>query len=351
MRYIVVRYLSFVIFFGGEPMNARQLGNSNVNVTPIIFGAWAIGGWMWGGANDHDAIEAIRASIENGVTTIDTAAIYGFGHSEKLVGQAIRGKRDKVIIATKCGMRWDSDTGSDPWPQKDDSGKDLVIRKNSRPDSIAWECEQSLKRLGIDVIDLYQIHRPDLDTPPEDSMRALEKLRQQGKIRAIGVSNFTLDWIRRAAAAAPLASNQPTYSVLQRGIESDVLPYCRDNNIATICYSPLERGLLAGAVPPDRKFPESDHRSHHRLFTVENRQRIAAALQKIKPIADAHNASFAQTIIQWTIHQPGITAALVGARNAQQAEHNAKAMNYSFSTQELMEIRAAFDEYVRLTTK
>ena len=274
-------------------MEMRQLGGSSVSVTPIVFGAWAIGGWLWGGTNDRDALEAIRASIDNGVTTIDTAAIYGFGHSEKLVGQAIRGRRDKVVIATKCGMRWDSRGRFRPLAAKGWIGKDLVIRKNSKPDSILWECEQSLTRLGIDVIDLYQIHRPDVDTPVEDSMRAMEKLRQQGKIRAIGVSNFSLDWIKRAAAVAPLASNQPPYSILQRGIEKDVLPYCRQNNIATICYSPLERGLLAGAVGPERKFPASDHRSGHRLFTVENRRRIADALAKIKPIADAHKASFA----------------------------------------------------------
>ena len=326
----------------------RQLGNSGVKVTPIIFGAWAIGGWMWGGTDDRNALEAIRASIDNGVTTIDTAPIYGFGHSEKLVGQAIRGRRDKVVIATKCGMRWDAKTGSDPWPQKDASGREVVIRKNSRPAEIVWECEQSLGRLGIEVIDLYQIHRPDVETPPEDSMRALEKLRQDGKIRAIGVSNFSLDWIKRAAAVAPLASNQPAYSVIKRDIEKEILPWCVKNHVATIGYSPLERGLLAAAVPPERKFPEGDHRAGHKFFTVENRRRVAEALAKIKPIADAHGASLAQTIIQWTIHQPGITAALVGARDAKQAEHNAKAMNYSFSADELGQIRAAFDECSRV---
>ena len=189
-RYIVIGLWSFVICDGETPWRSRQLGRSGVRVTPIVFGAWAIGGWLWGGTNDRDALEAIRASIDNGVTTIDTAAIYGFGHSEKLVGQAIKGRREKVVIATKCGMRWDALEGSDPWPQKDGGGKELVIRKNSRPEGIVWECEQSLMRLGIDVIDLYQIHRPDVDTPVEESMRAMEKLRQQGKIRAIGVSNF-----------------------------------------------------------------------------------------------------------------------------------------------------------------
>src|SRR4051795_10051049 len=153
-------------------MQTRKLGNGHVSVTPIIFGAWAIGGWMWGGNDDDEAIEAIRASIDAGVTTIDTAAIYGMGHSEELVAKAIAGRRDKVVIATKCGMRWDGpeSEGSDPWPQKDNSGKDVVIRRNARPQSILYECEQSLKRLKTDVIDLYQIHWPDTTTPVEESM-------------------------------------------------------------------------------------------------------------------------------------------------------------------------------------
>jgi aryl-alcohol dehydrogenase-like predicted oxidoreductase len=326
----------------------RKLGNSDLKITPVVFGAWAIGGWMWGGTDDADAIDAIRAALDNGVNAIDTAAVYGMGHSEKLVGEAIKGRRDNVIVATKCGMRWDSDQGSEPWPQPDNEGKEVIIRKNSRPQSIAYECEQSLKRLGIDVIDLYQIHRPDLTTPPEESTAALEKLRREGKVRAIGVSNYSLDWIKRAATVAPLASNQPAYSVIQRQIEAEVIPICREKNIGVICYSPLERGLLTGAVGPDRKFNPGDHRAGHKFFTVENRQRVAAALNAIKPIADAHNASFAQTMIQWTIQQPGITAALVGARNAQQAEHNAKAMQIRLNPDEQSKIRAAFDECARV---
>ncbi|MGD0462299.1 MAG: aldo/keto reductase [Tepidisphaeraceae bacterium] len=331
-------------------MQTRQLGNSDVKVTPIIFGAWAIGGWLWGGTNDQDALDAIRASIDHGVTTIDTAPVYGFGLSEKLVGQAIKGRRDKLVIATKCGNRWDGAEGSGAWQDKDLAGNNVTIRRNSRPQSIVWECEQSLHRLGIDVIDLYQIHRPDTQTPVETSMRALEKLREQGKIRAIGVSNFNLEWLQRAAADVPLASHQPHYSIIQREIEREVLPFCREKNIAVIGYSPLERGLLAGAVGPDRKFPDTDHRSRHKFFTVENRNQIAGALAKIKPIADAHNASFAQTMIQWTIHQPGITAAIVGARNAQQAEHNARAMEHSFTQEEFTEIRAAFDACAQAMT-
>jgi methylglyoxal reductase len=325
----------------------RQLGSSPVKVTPIVFGAWAIGGWLWGGTDDNEAMDAIRASIDSGVTAIDTAAVYGFGHSEKIVGEAIKGRRNEVVIATKCGMRWDSEEGSDPWKQTDASGKELIIRKNSKPASIQYECEQSLKRLGVNVIDIYQIHRPDLETPVEESITALEKLRQQGKIRAIGVSNFSLDWIKRAHAVAPIASNQPTFSVIQREIEKEVLPYCQEQNLATICYSPLERGLLTGAVPPERVFPPTDHRSQHKFFTVENRQRVADGLAKIKPIADRHKASFAQLMIAWTIAQPGITAALVGARNAEQASHNAGGLNVNLTEEERQQIRAAFDECAR----
>jgi methylglyoxal reductase len=313
-------------------------------VTPVIFGAWAIGGWMWGNTDDAGAIDAIRAAIDHGVNAIDTAAVYGFGHSELLVAKAIKGRRDKLIIATKCGMRWDTEEGTEPWAQIDNEGKPIVIRKNSKPASIAWECEQSLKRLGTDVIDLYQIHRPDLGTPIEESTAALEKLRKEGKVRAIGVSNYGMPILTRAAATAPLASNQPAYSVIQRGIEKDVIPFCLQKNIGIICYSPLERGLLTGAVGPERTFAATDHRNQHKFFTPENRKRVAEALARIKPIADRHQASYAQTMIAWTIRQPGITAALVGARNAEQGEHNAKALSVSLDADESGEIRAAFDE-------
>ncbi|HSU67212.1 MAG TPA: aldo/keto reductase [Tepidisphaeraceae bacterium] len=325
-------------------MQSRQLGTSDVKVSPVIFGAWAIGGWMWGGTEESDSIAAIRASVEHGVTTIDTAAIYGMGYSEELVGRAIKGIRDKVVIATKCGMRWNSNEGSDPWPQKDNQGREVVIRRNAKPDSIAYECEQSLKRLGVETIDLYQIHWPDTTTPVEESMRAMIKLKEQGKIRAIGVSNYDVKWLRGATAVAPVASLQPPYSLIQRKIESEILPFCREHHIGVIVYSPLERGLLTGSVTPERQFAPGDHRASHKYFTVENRKRVLAALDKIRPIADRHKASLAQTVISWTIHEPGITAALVGARNAEQAAHNAGAMSVTLTDDERAQIRAAFEE-------
>jgi aryl-alcohol dehydrogenase-like predicted oxidoreductase len=326
-------------------MQPRPLGSSGVSVSPVIFGAWAIGGWMWGGNEERDSIDAIKASLDQGVNTIDTAAIYGMGHSEELVGKAIKGyPRDKVVVATKCGMRWDTEEGSEPWPQKDNAGKDVVIRKNAKPDSIAFECEQSLRRLGVDVIDIYQIHWPDVGTRPEESLAAMGKLMKAGKIRAIGVSNYDAEWLRRGMTAAPLHSLQPPYSLIQRGIEKDVLPFCRENNVGVIVYSPMERGLLAGTVPPERQFAPGDHRAKHKFFTPENRRRVMSALERIKPIADRHGASYAQAVINWTFQEPGITAAIVGARNAEQATHNAGAMRFTLSPEERAAIRAAFDD-------
>ena len=321
----------------------RHLGSSEVSVTPVIFGAWAVGGWMWGGNDEADSIAAIQASIDHGVTTIDTAAVYGQGYGEEVVGKAIQGRRDRVQVATKCGMRWDVAGGSDPWETTDRLGEKVTIYRNSKPESIAVECERSLKRLGVDVIDLYQVHWPDTTTPVEESMAALVKLQEQGKIRAIGVSNYDATWIKKAAAVAPVASLQPPYSLIQRKIEKEILPACREHGIGVIVYSPMERGLLAGTVPPDRKFPPGDHRASHKFFTPENRERVLGSLDKVRPIAEKHGVSLAQMVINWTIQEPGITAAIVGARNAEQAEHNAGALAFRLSPEERAEIRHAFD--------
>ncbi len=312
----------------------RRLGTTSVEISPIVFGAWAIGGWMWGGTNEKDAIDAIVKSIANGINTIDTAAIYGMGLSEEIVGKAIAGNRDNVIIATKCGMRWNSSEGSDPWPQKDLKGSSIIIRKNSKPDSIFYEWEQSAKRLRTDFIDLYQIHWPDSTTPIEDSWNAMVKLKREGKVRAIGVSNYSLEQLRTAHAIHPVDSIQPPYSLIRRDIEKDIVPFCIKENISILAYSPLERGLLTGKITPDYKFPEGDHRAMSDAFSVENRKKILYALEKIKPIAKKHTASLLQIIISCTIHGPGITAAIVGARNVPQAEENAKALMIELSDEE-----------------
>ncbi|MCE5318903.1 MAG: aldo/keto reductase [Parachlamydia sp.] len=315
-------------------METRQLGRSPVKVTPVIFGAWAIGGWMWGGSDEKDAVSAIQASLDHGVTTIDTAAIYGMGYSEELVAKAIKGRRDQVVIATKCGMRWDSNEGAEPWLQEDLQGNRVLIRKNAKPDSIVYECEQSLKRLGVDVIDLYQIHWPDPSTPIEESWNAMVKLKAQGKVRAIGVSNYSLHQLQQAHAIHPVDSLQPPYSLIRREIEEDMVPFCLEQKIGIIAYSPMERGLLTGKVTMDRKFPKGDHRENLPFFKPENRKKILAALEKIRPIAERHGATLSQVIIHSTFQMPGITAAIVGARNPEQAIENAGAVTLQLTQED-----------------
>lgn len=315
-------------------MEIRQLGRSSVKVSSIIFGSWAIGGWMWGGTNEVEAIEAIQTGLDNGITTIDTAAIYGLGYSEEIVAKAIKGRREKVVLATKCGMAWNRSEGAESWLDKDRFGNPVVAWKNSRPASIISECEDSLKRLGVDVIDLYQIHWPDVTTPLEDSWGAMVKLKEQGKVRAIGVSNYNLEQLRKIHAIHPVDSLQPPYSLVRRDIEKDLIPFCQANHISVIVYSPMERGLLTGKVGMDRQFPTGDHRSSHPFFTLENRRRILDALEEIRPLAEKHGATLSQVVIYCTLQVSGITAALVGARNAMQAKKNADAVLLKLSSEE-----------------
>lgn len=319
-------------------MGHRQLGSTNVYVSPIALGTWAIGGWMWGGSDEKEAAAAIRASLDAGVTTIDTAPVYGFGLSESIVGKAIKGRRDEVVIATKCGLRWDSDVGSDPWVQKDAHGKEITIRRNSRKESIIHECEQSLKRLGVEVIDLYQIHWPDSTTALEESWNAMVQLQHEGKVRAIGVSNYSLEQLKRIHAMRHVDSIQPPYSLIRRGVEQDIIPFCQRNQIGVLAYSPLERGLLTGAVSPMRKFPEGDHRNESTMFSVENRKRVLAALERVQPLATKYSATLSQIVLACTVHMPGITAALVGARNPAQARENAGAANLALTKDERAEV-------------
>lgn len=315
-------------------MELRQLGKSKLKVTPVFLGTWAMGGWLWGGTDINHSIAAIQAGIDNGINSIDTAPIYGMGLSEEIVGKAIKGRRDKVVIATKCGMRWDSNEGADPWPQNDLQGNPIIIRKNSKPSSIFKECEDSLRRLGVDVIDLYQIHWPDSTTLIEDSWKAMVKLKEQGKVRAIGVSNYNLDQLQRAHAIHPVDSLQSPYSILRRNIEEEIVPFCIKNQISILAYSPLERGILSGKITLEHKFSEGDHRLKHPLYSMENRRRILQALDKIRPIAEKYQATVSQIVINCTINIPGITAALVGARNPEQAVENAKAASLQMNAEE-----------------
>lgn len=325
-------------------MEHRPLGSSGMKVSPIIFGAWAAGGWYWGPQDDADSIRAIHAALDAGVNCIDTAPIYGMGHSEEVVGKAIQGRRDKVLIATKCGLRWDTPgEGSNPWTYKALDGTERTVVRNLRKHAIIAEAEQSLKRLGTDAIDLYQCHWPDPSAPIAETMEAMLALKEQGKIRAIGVSNFTPEMMAECLRHAHLASDQPKYSLLARDIEADVLPFCRKHGIGVIVYSPLEQGLLTGKVTMGRTFPEGDYRSGRPWFQPANRRRVLEALEKIRPIADTHGATLGQLALAWTIAQPGVTAAIVGARSPAQARENAAAASIRLTDGELQAIRAAFE--------
>lgn len=328
-------------------MESRQLGTSGLSVSPIIFGAMPIGGWLWGGSEDEkESIRTIRAALDAGVTTIDTAPVYGFGLSEELVGKAIKGRRDDVVVATKTGMRWDRTDGTYAFETPDDrTGERRTIRLCLKRDAIIEECGYSLKRLGVDVIDLYQCHWPDETTPLEETMEAMLRLREQGKIRHIGVSNFAPEMMEECLRHGPIASDQPRYNLIHREIERDVLPFCRRYRIGLIVYNPLEMGILTGKVTMDRAFDPSDQRSGARLFRPENRRRVLNCLDKVGPIAEDHGMTLAQLAVAWLIGEPGITAAIVGARNAQQAAENARAAELRLSDEERKQIREVFEGF------
>jgi aryl-alcohol dehydrogenase-like predicted oxidoreductase len=321
----------------------RQVGQSGVKVSAVTMGAWAIGDWLWGGSDDRQAVAAIHKALDVGMTSIDTAPVYGFGHSEQIVGQAVAGRRDEVQLLTKYCLRWDKAEGEFYFESKDNQGRPVRIYKNARPDSVLWECEQSLKRLGTDYIDLYQCHWRDPTTPVAETAGVVARLIQQGKVRAAGVSNFTPQEIEEFRRVCPLASDQPPYSMVRRDIEKDVLPHCRANGIGVIVYSPLQLGLLSGKVTMDREFPPDDLRSSSPYFRPENRRRVLEFMEQLRPIAQAHKAALAQLVINWTIHRPGITAALVGARNPQQAQENAAAADIALSPQEMARIDGLVD--------
>lgn len=317
-------------------MEYRKLGDSELEVSVITFGAWAAGGWMWGGAERQSAIEAIKASYDEGVTSIDTAPIYGQGTSEEIVGEAIKGiARDKVQILTKFGMRWDLAKGDLAMHSKKNDGEKIDIYKYAGRESIIYECEQSLKRLGTDYIDLYQIHWPDSTTPIEETFEAVSKLIQQGKVRYAGVCNYSAKQMQEAEKNCNIVSDQVHYSMLTRNIEKELVPYCIGNKKGIVAYSPMERGLLTGKITSDHKFAIGDDRANLQLYQPGNVKKVNEFLAKIKPIADDQNASLSQLVLRWTIQQPGITIALAGARNAEQSVSNARAINVKLSQEQL----------------
>jgi aryl-alcohol dehydrogenase-like predicted oxidoreductase len=323
----------------------KNLGNSDVKVTPLAFGAWAIGGWMWGGADDKEAIQAIHASLDMGITTIDTAPVYGFGKSEELVGQALEGiARDKYQILTKYGMNWRTDEGEYFFDSADNDGKPLKLYKFSGGQSVIQECEDSLRRLKTDYIDLFQIHWPDATTPISETMEAIATLLKQGKIRAAGVCNYNTNQIDEALETVQLASNQVPYSMVHRNIERDVLPQAISKGMSIIPYSPLQRGLLTGKIKRDHKFGPGDTRETNRYYKPENIDRINAFLETIKPIADGYKVTLAQLVINWTTRQPAMDCVLVGARDPKQVKENIGALSFKLKDSEIALIRKHAEE-------
>jgi len=331
-------------------MEYRRLGHSELKVSELAFGAWAIGGWMWGGADSKDAIKAIETAVDHGMTTIDTAAVYGFGLSEELVGKAIKGKRSKVQILTKFGLSWNEKKGEFYFASKDNDGKDVNIYRYAAKEKIISDCDQSLQRLGTDHIDLYQIHWSDPTTPVSETMEALEILVRKGKIRAGAVCNYSLELMTEAEKTYSIASNQVPYSMVNRAIEKDIVPYCFEKNIGIFAYSPLQRGLLTGKIKQDHKFNEGDTRPNTIYYKEPNLSRILKLTNKLNEIAKELKVTLSQLVLNWTIHQPGITCALAGARNAAQVLDNVKAADFRLTSEEINRINELISN-LKLETK
>ncbi|QRY65198.1 aldo/keto reductase (plasmid) [Ensifer sp. PDNC004] len=314
----------------------REIGRSGVTTSAVGLGTWAIGGWMWGGTDERESIAAIQASLDAGVTLIDTAPAYGLGRSEEIVGKALAGRRDKAIIATKCGLVWHTDKGRHFFDQ---DGK--PVHRYLGRDAIHHEVEQSLKRLGTDYIDLYITHWQDPTTPIEETMAALEELRQAGKIRAIGASNVGRGELEQYIAIGGLDAIQERFSMIDREIEAELLPLTRRNGVATLSYSSLALGLLSGGIGPERVFSGDDQRRDNPRLSVRNREKVAAFAKAIRPVAEKHGATIAQIVIAWTLAQEGVTFALCGARNPAQALDNARAGTIRLDQDDLKGIDAA----------
>ena len=319
-------------------MQTRKLGNSDLYITSVGYGAWAVGGsgWQfaWGSQDDNDSIAAIHRALDLGVNWIDTAAVYGLGHSEEVVACALKNwSGPRPYVFTKCGLRWDA--------QGD-------VRRVLSADSIRNEVEDSLRGLDVDVIDLYQIHwPPDPDSPAlEEGWSTVAELKREGKVRWIGVSNFNVQQLRRAWAIAPVTSLQPPYSMVHREIEDAILPYCLREGIGVIAYSPMASGLLTGAMTRERaaNLPKDDWRRGHPDFTEPNLSRNLALVDRLREIAKRHNCSAGEVAVAWALHHPAVTGAIVGARNAPQAEQVMRAGEVRLREEEVNEIEAFFAE-------
>jgi aryl-alcohol dehydrogenase-like predicted oxidoreductase len=323
-------------------MRYETIGESGVEASVIGMGTWVTGGWMWGGAEEADSIEAIRAALDLGINLIDTAPIYGFGHSEHIVGKAIAGRRDLAVLLTKCGQVWHTDLGHHAF---DDSGKQVYHYLG--PESIRYEIEQSLRRLRTDYIDIYMIHVPDPITPAEATMGELLKLKKEGKIRAIGVSNMNVGQLDDYQLAGPIDCDEEKYSMLDRRIEADTVPYCMEYGISVLAYSPLSQGLLTGKVTAERTFAGDDMRKKNQRFEAENILIVNAMLDEFRPLAEAYGLTLAQLAISWTVSNPGVGHVLVGGRNVEQVRENAGAGDVVLGEDVLAEMRDVIEVYTQ----
>jgi aryl-alcohol dehydrogenase-like predicted oxidoreductase len=313
----------------GEPMQTRQLGNSDLHISPLGIGAWAMGGadWLfsWSHQDDDASISAIHAALDAGVNWIDTAAVYGLGHSEEVVAMALEGRANRPYIFTKCARIWD---------------ENRQIGKSLKADSVRRELEASLRRLKVDMIDLYQIHWPEPDEEVEEGWATLARLKEEGKVRWIGVSNFSLAQLKRAQAIFPITSLQPPYSLIRREVEEDVLPYCAEHNIGVIAYSPMGSGLLTGAMTRERlaELPEDDWRRRGPQFQEPLVTRNLKIVSKLKEIASRHHRSAGEAAIAWVLRNSVITGAIVGVRSREQVAGVIGAMDFRLSEDEINEI-------------
>ena len=310
-------------------MKKRRFGNTGMNITPIGFGSWAIGGagWShgWGPQDDNRAVEAVERAVELGINWIDTAAVYGLGHSEELIGKVLAGLKNKPLIFTKCSLVWNDNRR---------------IGNSLKADSIRRECEASLRRLNVDAIDLYQIHWPHPEHDIEEGWRTMAELKEEGLVRHIGVSNFNVEQMQRAHAIAPVESLQPPYSMLRRAIETDILPFCLEQNIGVIVYSPMLSGMLSGAMTRERalNLPPDDWRRNNKEFQEPRLSYNLELVELLKKTGKKHGLSAGEVAVAWTLHHPAVTAAIVGGRSAEQVEGTIGAAEMTFAQEEAREI-------------
>ena len=312
-------------------LETRQLGNSDLKITPIGFGAWAIGGgnwdFGWGPQDDRESVDAILRALDGGLNWIDTAAIYGLGHSEEIVAKALAATKHKPYVFTKCSMRWD---------------KDRKIYRSLKRDSVREEVENSLRRLKVDTIDLYQVHWPEPESEIEEGWEALARIKEEGKLRYIGVSNFNVEQMKRALKVAPITSLQPPYSLLSSAVEKEILPFCKQNNIGVINYSPMASGLLTGKMTAERiaAMPEDDWRRRAPQFKEPKLARNLKLVELLRTIGNAHNVQPGVVAIAWTLRNPAVTAAIVGARRADQVDGILPAASFRLHHDEALQIDA-----------